>query len=529
MLKVANPAFISYNYKLFSSVLTKTSNIHRAVDNFVNSSRRFATLAPVINNWLEARRNNLSINKSIDYPYTGGLISPGVGINSLDGVPTGAKVVEHGKLETIEGADATTDGQESHTIINVTESIEDLFEQMNAVMSGKASYGIFSGKISARRFESQKYHSHSSIVIGSISVVNATEFFMDGKLEAHAVDLAKKKPDDFIEAFGDYYVQGLLRGGYYFATVSVSSSSIESQRAIAGKISANFQGYGGGSGSFSKEMNSFKQFSDISIEFFQSGGVGADHSNLGSDFDALREKINKFATTVKQHPRTISFTASPYTSLDNFPRSSTNAFDRKLQFERLAEYEKQKSTLCILRNNLDFVRSHPELYEHIPTDEQFLQWEQKLTDLQNKIETQMRTCIEDSQKCPVLSIPISEIKIPKRIDDALTTEESTKLGTRWTEKEGIWSGEWVRIGKSRLFEATWTSGRKSATALLEVRISGNVVTIRRASPTQFEEDGRSTTLNGECSYIGTLDASGKVSGTYKCPTIDRTKWEAQIS
>lgn len=88
------------------------------------------------------------------------------------------------------------------------------------------------------------------------------------------------------------------------------------------------------------------------------------------------------------------------------------------------------------------------------------------------------------------------------------------LGTRWSESEGGWSGDWVRRGTSNVFNASWGGG--SIRAVLTISISGNQVSVSRQNAT----DGNN------CQYQGTLNGS-QVSGTYTC-TSGGGNWSATI-
>lgn len=87
-------------------------------------------------------------------------------------------------------------------------------------------------------------------------------------------------------------------------------------------------------------------------------------------------------------------------------------------------------------------------------------------------------------------------------------------GSRWSESENGWSGDWVRRGKSNVFDASWGGG--SVRAVLTMSISGNQVSVSRQGAT----DGNN------CQYQGTLDGY-QASGTYRC-TSGGGNWRATI-
>ncbi|WP_046176209.1 hypothetical protein [Domibacillus indicus] len=94
-----------------------------------------------------------------------------------------------------------------------------------------------------------------------------------------------------------------------------------------------------------------------------------------------------------------------------------------------------------------------------------------------------------------------------------------RLGRRWNEQEGGWTGVWTRRGNSNIFDARWTQpGQQDVTAVLSISIDGNTVRVAR----------RNSSDGNNCDYRGTLSGDGRtVSGQFTC---DRGggSWRATI-
>lgn len=473
-----------------------------------------------------------SMLETIQLPYEG-LMIPGLGINSLSGRATGAKVISHGQLQRLQGADATTDGQTSRTTIKVIESAQEMFNQISATMSGGGSYGIFSGSAGLQRSEMSNFSSQSSIIFASTSVLNAIEYFSDGQLLEEAKNLAAANPDEFVNRFGDSYIQGILRGGYYIAAISVLSESRDVQKKITASIKSSFTGYGSAAGSFNQELKAYSKFSDISVEFIQRGGVGVDHANLGANLESLYEKINRFAIQVHSNPVTFSVLASSYKTLLNFPSASESRVDRSYQREHLSKYELQRTKVIGLRNDIEFIQQHLDLFINPPSHSQLNEWQRGLADLQNLLERTANACISNSNACTTVPFTLPDsIQLPERIDNQISSEESIKLGTIWSQTEDGWTGIWRRIGQSRIFEAEWTKSSPNREeverALLEIRITRDIVQIRRVN-SHGTSNGEVVIREGECHYTGTLARDGVVTGEYSCDWNTRKSWSAKIS
>jgi surface antigen len=105
-------------------------------------------------------------------------------------------------------------------------------------------------------------------------------------------------------------------------------------------------------------------------------------------------------------------------------------------------------------------------------------------------------------------------------DTRIIADIPDRLGTIWDETEASWTGVWTRRGITNIFDATWTSGGQTVTAVLNISITGNQVTVLR----------RQGSDGNDCDYTGTLAPDGvTVAGTYQCnlfPTV--TGWYATI-
>ena len=98
------------------------------------------------------------------------------------------------------------------------------------------------------------------------------------------------------------------------------------------------------------------------------------------------------------------------------------------------------------------------------------------------------------------------------------------LGMIWDEQETGWTGEWTRRAGGNTFDAVWTSaGQAPVRAVLEMTLVGNRVTIVRImSPGQPMAGQR-------CDYLGYIDATGGVSGTFSCAwSAGQMAWTARL-
>ncbi len=85
------------------------------------------------------------------------------------------------------------------------------------------------------------------------------------------------------------------------------------------------------------------------------------------------------------------------------------------------------------------------------------------------------------------------------------------LGFIWDEQETGWAGIWTRRPGGNTFDAVWTAaGQAPVRAVLDMTLVGNRVTIVRTM-------GPGQPMAGQrCDYVGFIDASGGVTGTFSC-------------
>jgi hypothetical protein len=98
--------------------------------------------------------------------------------------------------------------------------------------------------------------------------------------------------------------------------------------------------------------------------------------------------------------------------------------------------------------------------------------------------------------------------------------ESDKLGTVWHSKELGWDGVWTRRGNTNVFDAVWTKGPHTVTAVLTMEIRGSNLHISR----RHGSDGV------DFDYTGALVANDtKAIGSYSAAVVFGGRWEATIT
>ena len=458
------------------------------------------------------------VPSSIDVPYLRGM-DYGVGVNLLQANMAGKAVITSEIKEVLNAG-----GQDITYNVNTLDTLEQLYRNVDISSSGGGSYKIFSGGFKARSHEESMFNSHSSFVLAYASGVNAFKQFTDGKLENDAVSLLRNgRTKDFQERYGDTFVRGLLTGGELYAIISITTMDKTEQTEIAGAIRAGITNLVNAR----VNMNEIKRnaSSAVKIQIFtrQQGGVGPEQEFIGEDFQKLCRRLQEFPSIIQNHPLPISAQLASYKTLDNYP-ANVNPVDIENREQSLSNYMRLRSQYITIKNDVEFVQLYPDYYENPPNAEVLNQWQRYFADKINDVEAQRRMCNKDLDNCKTIAFELpNNLKMPSRKSTAVLGNESELLGRFWNETEEDWRGLWVRRGLTRIFDAEWTLGTAKETAVLEIHINGNQITVMRQNTSSTHNN------QGHCSYTGTI-TNGTIRGTYSCDWAGNNTfpWQAQI-
>jgi hypothetical protein len=341
---------------------------------------------------------------SIDTPYVVGM-NYGVGVNFMNGSIAGKGIVSGPPVQPTQAI-----GQSVRYTLSIVKSFEDLYTSLGISVAASGHFGLFKGSAKFDFATESKFNSQSTFILARCVVDNAFSQIEDARVvpDSDAYDLVKNgRQDDFTKRYGNGFVRGLQTGGEYFAVISITSSSREEQENIAASLSASYGGVFASASLDAKlddKTRSKMARSEIQISTYQRGGVG-DELALAADLDAVMARLMKFPAQVKSNPVPYAAQLARYFTLA-LP-DGPNPVDIEAQIEHLKEYASTRLKMQTLRNDIEFIQTHPDLFVDPPDIATLNGWQDFLTTALNNLTHQASVCIDNPKDgCPLIAFQL---------------------------------------------------------------------------------------------------------------------------
>jgi len=241
----------------------------------------------------------------------------------------------------------------------------------------------------------------------------------------------------FRERFGDVFIDGILRGGEYFATYEIVSDDESSRENVAVAVEGSFHS-GIAAAHLNADIKTETDKSDIHTEvrthIFQKGAI----DRTDQDFQDIMTKAKNFP------PSVAGDLAAPYAvSLADYRtlKLPIDGFDfLQIQNQRdvLAEHARKRFAFLKLLNDISYIRQRPRDFLGVDLDKLGQQFA-KVTDDINIMESEASACLRDAKSCSFTPFDVSDFPLPpptKRVlvrdftgtDNATAQAELTALG-----------------------------------------------------------------------------------------------------
>jgi hypothetical protein len=330
----------------------------------------------------------------------------GFGYDLVQGAPLSSPAVQ-GTVSSIQGAG----GQEvvSHNV-RITD-LDTLHKTLGVNVDAGGSYFGASGDVKVNYASECNVSQFSTTVMIGLSVVDAFENFDAPVLTSDASDLlATNNSLRFRQRFGDVFIDGLRKGGEYFAVYEINSVDTSTREDIAVHIEAAFD-----SGVFAAHLDSdiatstarTSSHCEVKTHVFQNGAI--DHTD--QSLAEIMQKAHDFPPTVAG-PLAAPFAVSleDYVTL-KLPNDQFNFLDIQNQRDVLAEHAKKRFDFLTLRNDISYVRLH--LQDFIGADDATLAGQlAKVTDDINVMEAEASACLRNPGACAFTSFDVSDFPLP---------------------------------------------------------------------------------------------------------------------
>jgi hypothetical protein len=330
----------------------------------------------------------------------------GFGYDLVNGKPLSFPAVE-GKISAIQGAG----GQlvESHLIkIN---DLDSLHQALGVNVDAGGSYFGASVDVKVNYAKECNVSRFSTTLMVGVTVVDAFENFDAPVLTSDANELLMAKNNvRFRQRFGDVFIDGLRKGGEYFATFEINCVDQSVREDIAVQVEACFNGLvasGHLDVGISKSKSSTSSHCEVRVHVYQNGSVDDTDQNL----EEILAKAHHFPKSVANElaaPFAVSL--ADYTEL-KLPDDKFDFIQIQNQRDVLADHARKRFAFLTLRNDISYIRQHPE--DFVDADREKLAGQfAKVTDVINVMEKEASACLRDASICKFTEFDVSDFPLP---------------------------------------------------------------------------------------------------------------------
>jgi len=331
----------------------------------------------------------------------------GFGYDLIKGIPLTSPAVQ-GTISPI--ANAAGQLVISH-VVRITDQ-DTLHRTLGVNLDAGGRYFGASGDVKANYAQECNISTYSTHVLVGVSVVDAFESFDAPVLSPDAVQLLTDGAQSvrFRQRFGDVFIDGLRKGGEYFATFEIISVDEATREKIAVQVSAAFNSGVAAAHletDIAKSSEETTAHTEVRVHVYQNGSV--DHTD--QTMEQILQKAHDFPPSVADNlaaPFAVSL--ADYNSL-KLPNNSFNFFDIENQRDVLAEHARKRFEFLTLINDLSYIRRHPE--DFVGSDDAKLKDQlAAATEAVNVMEKEASACLRDPGACSFTVFDISDFPLP---------------------------------------------------------------------------------------------------------------------
>jgi N-acetylneuraminic acid mutarotase len=246
-----------------------------------------------------------------------------------------------------------------------------------------------------------------------VSVEDAFENFDNPGLTPEAngllTNVGAPESERFRQRFGDVFIDGLRRGGEYFATWEIVSTDQSVREKIATHVEAGFDDILASAHLDVDIQNASASTSshvEVHVHVFQAGSI--DHTD--QTMAEIMQKAHDFPPTVAGNlavPFAVSL--ANYNALQ-LPNDRFNFLDIQNQRDVLAEHAQKRFDFLTRRNSISYARQHPDQF--VVDDAKLAKELSDITEAINKMEAEASACLRDASHCTFTPFDISDFPLP---------------------------------------------------------------------------------------------------------------------
>jgi hypothetical protein len=338
-------------------------------------------------------------------PFQEGM-KPGFGYDLVSGTPLSSPAVQ-GTISSIPGAHGQS--VESH-LTRITD-LDTLHQTLGVNVDAGGSYFGVSADVKVNYAKECNVSRFATHVLVGVSVVDAFENFDAPVLTADAVTLlANNNPARFRQRFGDVFIDGLRKGGEYFATFEIKSVDESVREDIAVHVEAAYSNPVAAAHldtDIAKSIASTSFHCEVRVHVYQNGAI--DHTD--QSLDEILKKSHDFPPTVAGDlAAAFAVSLADYTTLQ-LPNDQFNFLDVQNQRDVLAEHARKRFAFLTLLNDISYIRQNVQDFVGADPDKLGAQIAKVTADI-NVMESEASACLRDPGKCQFTAFDVSDFPLP---------------------------------------------------------------------------------------------------------------------
>jgi hypothetical protein len=242
----------------------------------------------------------------------------GSGYDSLTQVVKGDASGRGSDLELVAATNSTVAGKLE---IKKIETTEELNNSLAVSASVEGSYNLFSASASASYLKETEVQSYSLFFLINYFVRNNEQLVKNYVLDQM---LRALPPEEFRSRFGDYFVQGMVSGGTFYALLQLATNSQKTKEEISASAEAN---YGASAfsigGKFSTDVKNAASHAGVnfSSKVSYTGPAPSWAQGQFDTVDQLLEAASEFPQAVNEGGEPVLAILMPYALLKDPPTS----------------------------------------------------------------------------------------------------------------------------------------------------------------------------------------------------------------
>lgn len=263
-------------------------------------------------------------------------------------------------------------GTESQKVFQMTKRVEDTTELANSLSitaEADGGFGAFSASASASYEKDVNINNYSIFFLASIQVLNQEELLTKTlRLDPRATRLSAT---DFRNKFGDYFVSGVVTGGYFWSLLQMETDSESTKEDISASLKAHYDAGVSAGGSFSTDIKRAMSHNGVKVSFFteRAGSEGSwAQGEPMSTYEDIEKVMTTYAASVAKAGAPICAILTPYSVLLEYAYGPSS-IDEQAVGTILDSLRQSYLDARQILGSLDYAVDHPEQFPPGVTDD----------------------------------------------------------------------------------------------------------------------------------------------------------------